>query len=161
MNDERCKTVSEARHSASLARLVACLYCTLLVGCQVPIKREDVVATWVITSESTKILGSKLAPTRATISLNGDGSFAARGMSGDALFIRPEERQQIFDGNGKWWLGTHQGSTIVVLRFEEINDARRSAELLLSIYRTKSVFELVYYYGDPDQGKRIAFAKER
>lgn len=126
------------------------------LGCK-SVQPADVIGTWVLKDASRKFLPTELQSAAPKFVLNADGTFVAADMPG--LFYFPRRHAaRLESGRGVWKLVSREGKQQLQLDFQVIagwKDALPYGTQLDALRGT-----IFYFFGDPDDGRRIEFERE-
>jgi hypothetical protein len=127
-----------------------------MLGCK-DVKSSDLPGIWVIKDASRKSLPAELQNAAAKIVLDANGTFVASDMPG--LFYFPgRHAAQLESGSGAWKLVSRDGKQQVQLNFQAITGWKDALPYGTQLdVSSGSVF---YFFGDADEGRRIAFEKK-
>jgi hypothetical protein len=121
----------------------------------------DVVGTWIVTPESQRRLIVDARTTSPRLVLREDGVFVASSLPEELLYSRAERHDGLVDATGRWRLTVRDRTQQVeldVLSMGGIERSPYSTELWIAFDRSDA--RLYYDQGDPDEGRRIEFAKQ-
>ena len=126
-----------------------------VLGCN-NVKPGDLTGTWVMTEASRQVLPSELQKAAATIILDANGTFVASEMPG--LFYVPSRRAaQLERGRGVWKLVSREGKQQVQIDFQEIRGWEDHLPYGTQLEVSRG--SLFYFFGDADEGRRVAFER--
>jgi hypothetical protein len=127
-----------------------------MLGCK-SVQSSDLTGTWVIKDASRKVLPTGLRKASARIVLDANGTFVASDMPG--LFYSPgRHAAQLETGSGAWKLVSREGKQQVQLDFRVI--AGWKDALPYGTQLDVSRGSLFYFFGDADEGRRVAFERK-
>ena len=145
-----------------LLRITIFLFLFGMLGCK-SLQPTDLPGTWVMNDASRRVLPTALQKASARIVLDPKGTFVASDMPG--LFYFPGRRDaRLESGSGTWKLISSEGRQQLQLEFREIADWKKNKlpyETQLDVSRGWSSLGLYYFIGDPDEGARIEFEKQK
>jgi hypothetical protein len=119
---------------------------------------------WVVSAESRqRFLSAAQQKASAKIVLDANGSFVASEVPEDLLYGSPEAGAGFVTGSGVWKLLSREGRQQVQLEFRVITVGQRGNVpygAQLDVSGGWSPKGLSYFQGDPDQVRRIEFARK-
>ena len=128
----------------------------------------EVHGTWVVTGPARASLPDDLRGAAAMIRLEQAGGFSAHelplGLLGGPTADHSAGGPRSFSGSGTWTLVLRDGSPEVQLNFDSIGGSpniRTPYGTQLHIWGQRPDILLYYSEGDPDEGRRIEFEKQR
>jgi hypothetical protein len=144
--------------------LGAIVMSSIVIGCgAVDVTRDELVGIWTVTSASRSCLPAALQKGALKLSLNADGSFSASELPGSLVHSTDEGAPKLITGNGVWKLGWKESSDQVVLEFQSFTLGEPEEGVPFTTYldvtRDGTAPVMYFWYGDPDSGPRIKFAK--
>lgn len=125
-----------------------------LVGCK-NVEPGDLAGTWMLEDASRQVLPPELQKAPAKIVLNANGTFVASAIPG--LFEFPGHPMQLEAGRGVWQLVSREGERHVQLNFQVIENWKDGLPYGTQLFVSKG--SLVYFLGDPDEQRGVAFQK--
>jgi hypothetical protein len=127
-----------------------------VLGCN-NVKPGDLTGAWVMTEASRQVLPAELQKASAAIVLDANGTFVASDMPG-LFYVPSRHAAQLERGKGAWKLVSREGKQQVQLDFQEIGgwEDRLPYGTQLEVSRGS----LFYFFGDADQGRRVAFERK-
>ena len=128
----------------------AVLFVLGLVGCSEP-KAGDMVGTWDLTAASRRYLPPNLASTSPRLVLMADGRFTATDLPG--AFHGTVGVIDRNSGTGSWKLVTREGRQKIQLIF----DGNYGTQF--DVANDRGAWKLRYFLGDPDEHRRLEYAK--
>jgi hypothetical protein len=127
-----------------------------ILGCK-NVQPSDLTGTWTIEDASRRALPAEFQGAPAQFVLNANGTFAASDIPG--LFYFPgRHAARLESGSGTWKLASQEGEQRVQLNFQAIAGWKDALPYgtQLDVSR-KSLF---YFFGDADEGRRIAYDRK-
>lgn len=139
-----------------LAKISIAVVLVGMMGCR-RVQSGDLVGTWVITQNSRRALPADLQTSSGTIVVDADGTFVATELP--ALFYFPGTRRSISEsGGGRWYLISQEHSRKIQLEFRPLANWDDGLPYGTQLYVPGN--SLYYFYGDPDEARRISFEKK-
>jgi len=125
-----------------------------LVSCK-NIQPGDLAGTWMLEDASRQVLPPELQKAPAKIVLNTNGTFVASAMP--RLFEFPGHPMRLEAGRGVWQLVSREGEQHVQLNFQVIENWKDGLPYGAQLFVSRN--SLVYFLGDPDEQRGVAFQK--
>jgi len=140
--------------------LVALVLCGILSSCN-SVKANDLVGSWAVTEQSRKYIAVELTSVSPRITLNSDGTFIAVDLPRERRIgsQSPPFADVVISGRGTWKILALGGNDRVSLRFED----NSGGEFFISDWAMNGPWSsttLYYFVGDPDEVRRIEFARQ-
>lgn len=151
-----------------LSLMIANLCLLPIIGCQSPVKKDDLIGVWALGEDSRSILRKSFSDLKPSLELKNDGTFIARDLPQSLFHVRDRWQEFVVRGHGKWSLDQKQKRPAVTLHFARIENFEPSIKLPdvasvltmpVYIYHTMFAFNLYYYDGDPDESRILKFRK--
>lgn len=127
----------------------------VMLGCR-SVQPSDLAGTWMLKDESRKALPNELQKASAKIVLDANGTFVASDIPG-LLYSPGRHAAQLENGSGAWKLVSREGKQQIQLDFQVI--AGWKDALPYGTQLDVSRGRLFYFFGDADQGRRVAFER--
>lgn len=149
----------------SILRAFALLLSSAFLGCHgAKIAPDQLVGSWVISTDSRGHLAAPFRRAAVVIELTADGTFSASEEPGGLLDFE-EAADVVISGSGTWRIYSSEGEQRVQLVFRAIRGGAHEDEVPYGaqffMSRERNALTLFYFRGDPDQGDRITFEKRR
>jgi hypothetical protein len=127
-----------------------------MLGCT-SVGPSDLIGTWVIKDASRQVLPTELQKPSAKIVFDRNGTFVASGLPG--LFYFPgRHAAQLDTGSGAWRIVSRDGKQLVQLDFQAIEGWKDALPFGTQLNVSRG--SLFYFFGDPDEGRRVAFERK-